>query len=91
MFFDEVQKILNRILDTYPADVTWEVYHILGIVFWLTDDIHRAETQFVSSIEQDDSYAFVHNNLGNVLYTQGRIQEAVVSYLKALEIQEHYA
>jgi small glutamine-rich tetratricopeptide repeat-containing protein alpha len=46
----------------------------------------QAEEIFRRLIEIDPAAAGAHRSLGNVLYLQGRIQEAVDAWQRALEI-----
>jgi predicted TPR repeat methyltransferase/Flp pilus assembly protein TadD len=87
----EAQVILDQMIASFPDEITWEVYHLRGVSKWLTDDLYGAERDFLRSLECSESQKFVHNNLGNVLYAQGRLQEAIQAYKKALVLDDHYA
>ena len=87
----EAQSVLEEMMASYPNDLTWEVYHIGGVVKWLSSDLEGAEREFKRSLSMNTSQAFVHNNLGNVFYAQKRIEDAILSYKRALDLDGNYA
>jgi hypothetical protein len=53
----------------------------------------RAEANFQSALNIDDTFAAAHNNYGNLLNDQARINEAQESFLKAIDLdpEDHIA
>jgi tetratricopeptide (TPR) repeat protein len=49
------------------------------------------ETLYRTTINENPDCWMAHNNLGDVLQGRGRIDEAIIHYLKALEIRPDYA
>ncbi|PYP69137.1 MAG: hypothetical protein DMD36_11130 [Gemmatimonadetes bacterium] len=51
----------------------------------------EAEAQYEQALALDDRFAAVHNNLGNVLVMQGKLEEGKRHYRRALELNPGYA
>jgi superkiller protein 3 len=49
--------------------------------------LDKAIVEFKKAIELDPKHSRAHNNLGNALHDQGKVDEAVAAYQKALAIE----
>jgi tetratricopeptide (TPR) repeat protein len=66
-----------------------------GVLIFPTWDQSRqyadGETLYRTTISRNPSCWMAHNNLGNALHGQGRLEEAVAHYLEAVRIKPDYA
>ncbi len=65
--------------------------HLLGVIRFQEGDAGRAIELIGKAIALEPTYAEAHNNLGNALRDQGRLEEEVAVYLRALELKPDYA
>ena len=83
--FDYVFKEVNKLLSDYPK--SFKLWNILGAI---NTQIHKTQDAmqcYEKAIELRPDYAEAHNNLGNLLNTEGQHEKAIISYEKALEIE----
>jgi len=63
-----------------------EAHGILAHAYWRQGNLGSAEAAYRKSIELDGKRVWVHDNLGEFLEQQGRFEDAVKCYQKAMEI-----
>lgn len=63
----------------------------LALVFEALGNIKKAEQAYRSAIKLDKKYAEAYNNLGNILVTHEKPQDAIESYRQAIKINPGYA
>lgn len=61
-----------------------EIDMTLGLAYQARGDLGKAEEYMRIAIRKDPAYAAAHNNLGNVLGLQGKSEEAIREYEKAV-------
>lgn len=61
-----------------------EIAMTLGLAYQARGDLGKAEEYLRSAIRKKPDYAEAHNNLGNLLGLQGRSEEAIREYEKAV-------
>jgi tetratricopeptide (TPR) repeat protein len=65
---------------------------ILGMATWQRTLVYKSEETFwIDALAKNPDCWIGHNNLGNALIQKGRLDEAVDQFLKAVEINPHYA
>ena len=76
---------LKEAIDLDPGNPTY--HNSLGIVLlnWL-DKPAEAQAEFQKAAALDDQYAEAYHNLGLALAQQGKVEEAIVAYRKALSL-----
>jgi len=67
------------------------MYFNLALVFEALDDINKAKQAYLQTIKLDRKYSEAYNNLGNILFVQGKLQSAVDNYKQAIKINPAYA
>lgn len=72
---DVADSLLQKALSIQP-DYAPALFN-LGSVHWIRKDIERAEECYNASIAADSMYIFSYNNLGSLLLSAGRIDEAI--------------
>lgn len=77
---------LRRAVEERPRDAA--AANDLGILLARNGYLGRAASYFERVIELVPGFAGGHGNLGNVLYEQGRYEEAVERYERSLELEE---
>lgn len=85
----EATQICNRILADQPGNP--DALHLLGGIALRMGNPFRAAELIQKSIELRPGDANAHMNLGRALYQQGKLEEAVCSYRKAIKIQHNLA
>ena len=83
--FDYVFKEVNKLLSDYPK--SFKLWNILGAINTQMNKTQDAMQCYEKTIELRPDYAEAHNNLGNLLKTEGQHEKAIISYEKALEIK----
>jgi tetratricopeptide (TPR) repeat protein len=85
-------KRFGRILKTIGTIVVICVLAVLAILTWKQTHIYKdSKTIWYDTIGKNPNAAMAYNNLGAVLYSEGKTDEAVECYNKAVEIQPDYA
>ena len=65
---------------------------ILGVLTWRQSRMYASlETLWGTTVARNPNSFLAHNNLGNVFFRSGRMDEAIAHYQKALAIQPRYA
>lgn len=75
-------------------DISWALateLNELGLQAANNKDLNLAESLYRQAIEKDSTFYYAYNNLGNLLASLGKNQEAFDTYQKALEIKPDYA
>lgn len=83
--FSEAEKAVNRAIELDPDNA--ENQQLLCLLFIRQDDLAKAETPARKAVELEGSYANYHN-LATCLAQQGKFEEAVLIYRKAIEFDE---
>lgn len=73
---------LTRAAELDPGNP--EIDMTLGLAYQARGDLGKAEEYLRSAIRKDPDYAAARNNLGNVLGLQGKSEEAIREYEKAV-------
>lgn len=73
--FEKVYKIEKNYKDASKK---------LGLIYLKSDLFDQAEKLFRELIEENETDAIAHSNLGRALYEQKKLQESLESYLKAI-------
>ena len=91
----------QRFIDTLPdardakfkEDNLATVHNNLAVCLKNGGFFDRAEENFQSALNIDDTFAAAHNNYGNLLNDQARLKEAQQRFLKAIELdpEDHIA
>jgi len=64
---------------------------MLGVLTWRQSATYaNAETLWRTTIERNPDSDLAHNNLGNILFKQGHVDEAIGHYVRALAVQPEY-
>ena len=64
----------------------FDLLHHIGILAWQAGDLATAEQFLLAARETGDGVSALHGNLGNVFKAGGRLEEALASYARALEL-----
>jgi tetratricopeptide (TPR) repeat protein len=79
------EQIYRKILAVEPDHA--DALHLLGVIAGQVGN-HAAAVQYISrAIRLKGHAAAFHNNLGNALRAQGKLDEAVAAYRRALQLQ----
>jgi tetratricopeptide (TPR) repeat protein len=79
---------LNRIPRIVPATVVV----VLGVLTWRQASVYRnLETLWRDTLAKNPDCSLAHNNLGVLLVYQGRIEEAMEHYHKAVQTKPNYS
>ena len=81
------QRAQNLTIQFPRAVVLW---NILGASYGKLGKFDQAICAFEKIVFLNPNQASAHYNLGNVLKDQGKLEEAINSYVKALEIKPNY-
>jgi len=63
----------------------------MGLAHFRLQQAERAEQAFIQAISRDPDDAVAHNHLGILQRRNGRFQEALLHYQRAIEIDTEYA
>lgn len=80
----EAAEEFRRELDFWPKDTSARLS--LGMAYVELERWLEAEAQFRKLIEQEADHVVGYQLLGNVLYLQGRLKEAVASWERAVQL-----
>jgi len=86
---DEAEKAYREVLATDAQNV--DALHFLGVLAFQRNDYPRAHELIARALSHNAANAAAHNNLGNVLNAQGKVDEALRSYVQALALDPEYA
>lgn len=83
----DASEVLQTLTETHPElSGPWVN---LGIVHWQTGELAKAEASFNKALTINPLNNEAYNQLGVLLREQGRFQEALSVYQKALEVWPH--
>lgn len=85
----DAEKICHRILAAHPDHCDGR--YLLGMIFHQRGDYSGAARELAIVLESNPNNAFVWNNRGIALNALKRLDEAVVSYDRALALRPDYA
>src|SRR5690349_13697066 len=83
--FPAAGQICRQILLADPRHA--EALHLLGVLAYGAGQFALAEDYIAAALQVHEQDARFHNSLGIVRQRQGRIDEAIASYRRALELQ----
>ena len=86
---NEAEIIFRRVLDADPNQA--DALNLSGVNAALRGENQRAVELIGRAIVIDPMVAAYHLNMGNVLYSLGRLDDASASFLSALQIKPDYA
>ena len=86
--FQGTERWLNRIKNPESALTTKQVgyFNFIRGVITSQSNLTQAEKYFRKAIALKPTFAYAHSNLGNVLRDLGKLEEAEISYLRAIEL-----
>jgi len=87
--YSDALKQFRRVLDLKPDHIP--ALNKCCVIVGMMGNSTLAERIAKSIIEKDTAFVEAYNNLGNAYKDQGRIQEAVASYRKALALKPDFA
>ena len=59
-----------------------------AVALYATGDIEKAKEQYLEEVKLNTKDAVIYNNLGNIARDQGKYDEAIVNYKKAIELNK---
>ncbi len=83
--FDDAEQVYKRILETWPDSP--DAWHYYGMLEFQRDNEKEGIAAVRKAIELHPPYFDAHANLGNMLLTVGRVQEAAHHLNRALTIK----
>lgn len=86
--YSNALKIFNKVLNLTPEHIP--SLHKCSVIMGKMGNLKLAERMCKLIINLDPSHAEAHNNLGNTYKDQGRIEEAITTYKKALALKHDY-
>ena len=91
--YPDAQKNLEIVLAydeakrKYPE--TAQMYNYLGVIFWQKGDMEHAAHNLLYALKFNPEYKAAHFNLGRVLVSMERLDQAVIHFQAALKIDPH--
>lgn len=86
--YSDALKIFGKVLNLKPDYIP--ALNKSCIIVGIMGNVTLAEKICKSIIDKDPSFVEAYNNLGNACKDQGKIEEAIKHYRKALEIQSDF-
>jgi len=84
---DKAISLLYKSCELYPVD--YIPHFVLGALLFQKGDYQQAEQAMVNaSLLQEDLSPVFYSNFGRVLYSNGKIDEAIEAFLAGLQINE---
>lgn len=85
------RELARRLIDeALLVAPTYSKSHLMkGIYYNIVGIPNRAEEELRQAISLDDKNGMAHFNLGTLLYSQGKIDSAIVSYHAAIELEPY--
>jgi protein O-GlcNAc transferase len=83
------EQLCQQILNTNSAYV--DALHLLGVISSQKKNYELAEIYLARAISLKKTDAALYSNLGGVLKSQGKLNDAVVLFRRALELKPDYA
>lgn len=81
------QILAEKAIDYYPKDPM--ALNLLGWTQWANGDFSKAKRNLVDSIREDQNFAPAYLNLGRVLESELKKEQALQYYQKAYELDAH--
>lgn len=85
----EAERAYRQILEAAPQHA--DALHMLGVVAHQTRRNAEAVDLIQRAIDRNPGVPAFHNNLGNALKAQGRLEQAEAAYRRALELKPDHA
>lgn len=85
----EAEQLYRQILNAQPNHA--DALHLLGVIAHQTGNHAVAVELIRKAISLNPTVGSYHNNLGNALKYQGRLEEAIASFQRALGLKPDYA
>ena len=80
---DEARALACALTSSHPGNTT--ILHKFGVVLQLSGDYHGALEAFRSVLKLKSDFSYAHLEIGNTLASLGKQQEALASFLNAVE------
>ena len=87
-YFEQAERACHRALTLNGG--LWEVRVALGNLYFINDQLERAETELEAAVEQQPNAVNGYLNLAGVYAAQGRLDKAEETYKKAEEVESGY-
>jgi len=84
--WEEARRLYTQLLREH--DEMKVILNDLGVTCFLQGDLGKAEAYYYAALLIDPRYAVVHQNLGNALIQQGRVEEAIAAFYRAMEYSD---
>ncbi|MGC2518998.1 MAG: tetratricopeptide repeat protein, partial [Burkholderiales bacterium] len=84
----EAEAAYREALAIDPENI--DALHFLGVIAFQRAEHERAAELISRALSRNASNAPAHNNLGNVFLAQGKLDEAIACYRKAVELAPDY-
>ncbi|MGB7543625.1 MAG: tetratricopeptide repeat protein, partial [Burkholderiales bacterium] len=84
----EAEAAYREALAIDPENI--DALHFLGVIAFQRAEHERAAELISRALTRNASNAPAHNNLGNVFLAQGKLDEAIACYRKAVELAPDY-
>ena len=85
----QAEKAYRQVLEATPDDA--DALHMLGVVAHQMRRSEEAADLIGQAIARNPSVPAFHNNLGNALRAQGRLEQAEAAYRRALQLKSDHA
>ena len=85
----ETEKKLETYLKTHPRD--FEVVFTLGLIKKRWGSLEEAKRYYTTLLESNPSSGVAINNLSNVFFAQGRLEQSEAAYKRAIIITNNKA
>jgi tetratricopeptide (TPR) repeat protein len=85
----DAERCYQHVLSVQPRH--FDALHMLGVISIQTRRLDRAIKLIRNALKQNSRVAAAHRNLALALKNMGRIEEALVSYGRAIALQPDYA
>ncbi|MBU0580592.1 MAG: tetratricopeptide repeat protein, partial [Candidatus Margulisbacteria bacterium] len=82
--YDEAEMFLNKAL--YLNQKLGVLFANMGLLWQLKGDLNKAEKNYNEALALDENLHSMQINLGDLLYQQKRITDAMVYWQRALEL-----
>jgi predicted TPR repeat methyltransferase len=86
---DQVENLFGRILEA-PPDSADDLHALAGVAYRMGRP-EKAVELITDALQRDSTRDYFHLNLGNLLMSQGRLPEAILSFRRALSISPDFA
>ncbi len=87
--YKETVEELEKVINTQPNNK--DVLQKLAVSYYNLGDLGKAEEFFSQAVKVTPQDAILHNNLGNVLRSEKKYEEAKKHYREAITIDPHFS